>query len=82
MKNKENIFLLAIGGVITTLVVYVAIRLATNDAAFSMLPGWHTTIYPPEITWAILTVLILGMSLSVYLIFKMTIRLLSFCGQE
>jgi hypothetical protein len=78
MKNKEKIFLLTIGGVITTLVVYVTVRLSTSDAAFSIVPGWHTTIYPPAITWAILTALILVTALIVYLIFKLTLRLLTF----
>jgi hypothetical protein len=37
-------------GLITKLVVYVTVRLGTSDAAFSIVPGWHTTIYQPEIT--------------------------------
>ncbi|MEJ7643713.1 MAG: hypothetical protein WKF87_03905 [Chryseolinea sp.] len=77
MSRKEKNILLALGGLITTLVVYVTVRLGTNDAAYSIVPGWHTTIYSPEMTWTILTIIILVISLLVYLIFKGTIKLLS-----
>lgn len=65
------------GGLITTLVVYAIVRLSTGDVAFSIVPGWHTTIYPPEITWVILTVMILVTSLMVQLIFRWSIKLLT-----
>ncbi len=65
--------MLTLGGLVTTLVVYMTVRLGTGDAAFSIVPGWHTTIYPPEITWTILTIIILVASLLVYFIFKGTI---------
>lgn len=77
MSKRENVILLTAGGLITTLIVYVTIRLWTSDVAFSLVPGWHTTIYPPEITWSILTVLVLGTTSIVYMIFKGTIKLLT-----
>ena len=77
MGRKEKIILLPLSGLITTLVVYVTVRLMTSDAAFSIVPGWHTTIYPPEITWTILTIIILVTSLLVYLIFRAAIKLLT-----
>ena len=77
MSKREKIILLTLGGLITTLVVYVTVRLGTSDAAFSIVPGWHTTIYPPEITWTILTIVILVTSLLVYLIFRVITKLLT-----
>jgi len=71
MSKKEKSTLLVIAGLIITLILYVTIRLWTSD-----LPGWHTTIYPPEIYWIFLTIIILLYSLIVYLLFKGTIRLL------
>lgn len=77
VSKKEKIILLTLGGLITTLIVYVTVILGTSDAAFSIVPGWHTTIYPPEITWTILTLVILVTSLLVYLIFRGAIKLLT-----
>jgi di/tricarboxylate transporter len=77
MKRTEHMVLLLIAAIVTTLAVYVAVRLTTTDAAFSVVPGWHTTIYPAEITWSILTAFILAAGLIVYVIFKLTLRLLT-----
>ena len=77
MTKRERTILLILGGLITTLAVYVTVRLWTSDAAFSIVPGWHTTIFPPEITWTILTIIILLTSVIVYLVFRGTIKLLT-----
>jgi hypothetical protein len=76
MSKKEKTTLLVIVGLIITLILYVTVRLWTSDQAISILPGWHTTIYPPEIYWIFLTIIILLYSLIIYLLFKGTIRLL------
>lgn len=76
MSRKEKSALLVIGGLITTLILYVTIRLWASDQAISILPGWHTTIYPPEIYWIFLTIIVLLYVLIVYLLFRGTIRLL------
>ena len=76
MTKKEKSTLLVIAGLIITLVLYVTLRLWTSEQAISILPGWHTTIYPPEIYWIFLTIIILLYSLIVYLLFKGTIRFL------
>jgi len=76
MSKKEKSTLLVIAGLIITLVLYVTLRLWTSDQGISILPGWHTNIYPHEIYWIFLTILILLYSLIVYLLFKGTIRLL------
>ncbi len=75
MSKKEKSILLILGGLITMLIVYVMVRLKTNDAAFSIVPGWHTTIYPPEITWSIFTVIILILFLVGYLILRVIAKL-------
>lgn len=77
MIAKEKITLFTLGGLITTLAVYLTVRLGINGTAFAIVPGWHTTIYPPEITWIILTILILVASLLVYLIFQLAIKCLT-----
>ncbi|WP_160143578.1 hypothetical protein [Chryseolinea soli] len=77
MSKGEKIVLLALAGLLTILAGYVAVKLGTSDAAFSILPGWHTTIYPPAVTWAILVIVILVASFVVYLIFRGAVRLLT-----
>lgn len=76
MSRKEKSALLVIAGLITTLILYVTIRLWASDQAIPILPGWDTTIYPPEIYWIFLTIIILFYSLIVYLLFRSTIKLL------
>ena len=77
MSGREKTILLILAGVITTLFVYMAARLATSDAVFSIVPGWHTTIYPHDITVTFFTIAFLVTSLLVYLIFRGTIKLLT-----
>jgi hypothetical protein len=77
MNRKEKIILFTLAGLIATLTVYVTLSLWSADATFSIVPGWHTTIYPPEVTWSILIIIILVTSLLVYLIFRGTTRLLT-----
>ncbi len=72
-----NRILLILAALITTLVVYVVVSLWVSDETESISPGWHTTIYPPGITWLILTAKILVQSLFVYLIFRGTTKLLT-----
>ena len=77
MNKREKTIQVILGGLITTLVIYVTVRLSSSDAAFSIVPGWHTTIYPLEITRIILTIVILVTSIVVYLVFRGTIKLLT-----
>ena len=76
MSKKEKAILLTLGGVITTLTVFVTLRLWTSDPATSIIPGWHTTVYPSEITWTIVTIAFLLTILLVYLTIKGGIKLL------
>ena len=76
MRKAEKIVLSGLTILITTLIVYVMVRVGTSDLAFSIVPGWHTTIYPVEITWAMLTALILITTLLVYIIFRIIFKIL------
>jgi hypothetical protein len=76
MSKKEKSLLLSIGGLITTLILYVTIRLWASDQGISILPGWDTTIYPPEIYWIFLTIIFLVYTLIAYLLFRRTKELL------
>lgn len=77
MKLRENSFLLTAGSILTILVVYLIIRFGVNEASYAVVPGWHTVIYPPDVLWIILTILMLVSTLIVHLIFKLTIKLLA-----
>lgn len=77
MTKVEKIILRTFAGLMTALLAYVILRLWTSNAAFSIVPGWHTTIYPPEITWAILTAILLATSILVYFVFRGAIKLLT-----
>lgn len=75
MIQVEKIILLALAGLVTALLVYTTVRLSTADITYSVIPGWHTTMYPPDITWTALTIIILAISLIVCVIFRATLRL-------
>lgn len=77
MKKREKAILFTLGGLLVLLVIYVTASLWTSDAVFSIVPGWHTTIYPPEITWSVLAVIILAIGIVVYLVFRGMIKLLT-----
>jgi len=72
MSRIVKYILLTIGGLITSLVGYLTLRLWTSDEVLSILPGWHTTIYPNEVYWIILTIIVLLTSLIGYLLFRAT----------
>jgi hypothetical protein len=57
-----------VGGLIVVLIVFVAVRIESTDAAFSI--GWHSTPYPRDITWSIVAIIILMLSLLMYLVFR------------
>jgi hypothetical protein len=64
-------------GFISTLMVYGAVRILARDITHSVWPGWHTTIYPPEVTWIILTILIIVCSVLVYFVFRGATKILT-----
>gem|GEM_PF-5844617 len=69
IKRERRVFTV-LSAIAIILVVYVTVRLLANDTAFSIVPGWHTVIYPADITWGILTALIIVIGLVAYLIFR------------
>lgn len=75
MSKVNRVFLISTSGLLTTLAVYLLIRFVTEDLPLSLVPGWHTTIYPPSVTYVILTALFLVSSLLIYAVFKIFIRL-------
>jgi hypothetical protein len=77
MTTKEKSIVFIFAALLTSVIVYITVRLGTGDAAYSVVPGWHTTIAPPEITWSALTVIILLTSGVVYLLFKGIMKFLT-----
>jgi len=77
MSKSEKTILLILAGVTTTLVVYLSLRLRISDGVISLIPGWHTAMYSPDITWTLLTVIVLVTSVTVYMVFCGTIKLLT-----
>ena len=74
MNKREKSILLTLVAIITILLVYLIFRFSTSDTALSIVPSWNTTIYPPEITWTILTILLILSSLLVYFLYKGIIK--------
>jgi hypothetical protein len=76
MGKIEKTILLILTGMIGTLAVYVAVRFWSIDVTY-IVPGWHTTIYPSEIIWPILAVIILVISLVAYIVLRGVFRILT-----
>lgn len=70
-----------ISALIATLLTYVVIRprFLTIDEIYSVIPGWHTTIFPPAITWTIITFIILIVAILVYSILRFAVKVVSSC---
>jgi len=68
MSKMEAKMLGFVGGLILVLVVFVIVRSRAAGAEFSI--GWHTTVYPPEVTWSILALITLALSMLLYLVFR------------
>jgi hypothetical protein len=81
MNKRERKTLSAFAGLAIALMVYIAVRLLGIDAAL-VVPGWHTVIYPKDITFSILAVVILLASLAVYLFVCGSIKLLTPFGRK
>jgi hypothetical protein len=54
----------------TSILIYVLVRFLIGDTMLSIIPGWHTTIYPPEIIAIVITILILLFITLAYLLFS------------
>jgi len=66
--NKKIVFEGIIGGLLTFLIVREIIRFLSKDFAFSVISGWHTIIYPPDMTINVLTLIALILSFIVVII--------------
>ena len=77
MKIGERISIGFLATLFTFVIVYFAVQLFTSDLGSSITPGWHTTIYPPEVIHTKLTFTILVLTLIVNLIFKQTRKILN-----
>jgi len=67
MKKIYTYFLAMIS---TSILIYVLVRFLIGDTMLSIIPGWHTTIYPPEIIAIVITLLLLLFSFIIYALFK------------
>jgi hypothetical protein len=77
MVKVERTILVILAALATVLFVYATVRVWTIEEAFSPLPGWHTTVYPRDIAWTLLTSITLLGSILIYLAFRTTIRILT-----
>jgi hypothetical protein len=68
VTKQEAKMLGFVGGLIVVLIVFVAVRIESTDAEFSI--GWHTTAYPQDVTWSIVAIIILVLRLLMYVAFR------------
>jgi hypothetical protein len=65
----KKIYTYFIAMISINILIYILVRfLVGNDVILN--PGWHTTIYPPEIIAIVITLLLLLFSLIIYALFK------------
>lgn len=74
-KNLKNRFKF-ISAVLTTLILYLSVRLWLLDGTYTVIPGWHTTLLPADIAGVWLTTAILFSSLVVWMLFRGIFKLL------
>lgn len=58
------------------IIIYLLVSGIMGESAEYLSPGWHTTIYPKELMWIIITLFILSVSSLVYLMVKGIKRLI------
>ena len=68
--KKRKLIADIIGVLIAFLVIEESLRFLTSDFTISLIPGWHTTIYPRKWLLAVATIVLLGLT---YLISKLVI---------
>jgi len=69
--TKQRIFIAVIGTVLTFFIVRGLLGFLTGDFAYSVIPGWHTTILTPQTTLTILTTILLVVTLIVVGLYKL-----------
>jgi hypothetical protein len=65
-----------IASFLTFLITRLALAFLAGDFAYSVIPGWHTIIYPPEMTLTVLTLILLSLTLSIAGLFKLMTKLI------
>ena len=75
--RRKRILTIIIGCLLTFLTTRTLIAMLAGDFAYSVIPGWHTVIYPPEMTLTVLTGILLGLTLIVVGIYKAVSILIS-----
>jgi hypothetical protein len=73
LKNK--IFIVLITCVIVGIVLLFAVKTPSIDLLISVVPGWHTTIYPPKLIIFFSFALILFLCLITYLFLRLRKKL-------
>ena len=76
MNKRNRIGLSIFGGLLTSMTVYLLLKLTITDYTYSVIPGWHTTIWTGESLVVAMTIIVLTSSIVTYLIFKGILRLL------
>ncbi len=69
--TKQKIIISIIATILTFIVVRELLRLMIGDFAYSIIPGWHSTILPPQTTLTVLTILLLIMTLVILGLYKL-----------
>jgi hypothetical protein len=69
MKGRR-IFTIVIACILTFFATRAVIGILAGDLAYSVIPGWHTIIYPPEMTLTMLTGMLLILTLMVVGLYK------------
>jgi len=76
MLLKVEKFLVALLGLsILCICIFIIYSLFITDFAFSVIPGWHTVLYPPKVMLAILLLIILVTVFIVYYTIKLLLNL-------
>jgi hypothetical protein len=73
--TKQKVSISIIGTILTFFVVKEILRFITGDFAYSVIPGWHTTIFSSQTTLTILTILLLVLTLVVVGLYKIIFRI-------
>lgn len=55
--------------------VFFRLRFLMADGVYSIIPGWHTTILPPAMTWTLLVTITLIGAILLYVILQYMIKL-------
>ncbi len=78
MKSWHKLLLKLIAGIIAFVVIYECVGLIFfNDFTASLVPGWHTTIYPFGSNLS-LTIIITCFTIFSYFLFKGLLKLVTY----